>query len=466
MSRRTHAAPRGRGTIDPVGGNARLNDTGLAPRRAALTVLAAIRRGVPFDVALERELHQLPDADRRLTHELAAGVLRHSRSLDALITRFVPRGLGSVSPPLLDVLRVGAYQLRLLDRVPPHAAVATSVALARERVGERVSGFTNAVLRRVAELPREIATVPTSTDEPDLADAAAAARLAQLWSHPAWLVTRWLARFGTRQTEQLLHWNNSHPRLILQPTRGTNLDLEELLDEHEIPSTPAPFGAGTVVTERRPDRLPGFDTGEFVVQDPAQALVVRFAEFPADAVVYDACAAPGGKTIGIGGAVRGVVAADVSRRRVGRLKENIARAGHGNEWPVVADAAHPPVRPVTGYLLDAPCLGTGTFARHPDARLRVTPEALMQLAGEQRVLLDAAAARIAPGGVLCYATCSLEPEENEMQVAGFLNRHPGFRREPPRAFPGDILTPDGDLLTLPQRDGLDGAFAARLVRRA
>lgn len=416
-------------------------------------------------MALERELHPLPDADRRLTHELAAGVLRHSQSLDAVIARFVPRGLGSVSLPLLDVLRVGVYQLHVLDRVPPHAAVATSVALARERVGERVSGFANAVLRRVAELPREIIGVATTADEAEPADAAAAAQLARVWSHPAWLVERWLARFGVRQTEQLLHWNNSHPRLILQPTRGTNLELEELLDEHQVPSTPAPFGAGTVVTERRPDRLPGFAAGEFIVQDPAQALVVRFAGFPADAVVYDACAAPGGKAIGIAATVTGVVAADTSRRRLERLRENVRRAGHGNEWLVVADAAHPPVRAVSAYLLDAPCLGTGTFARHPDARLRVTPEALARLAGEQRVLLDAAAERIAPGGVLCYATCSLEPEENQLQVAGFLSRHPDFRREPPRAFPGDILTPDGDLLTLPQRDGLDGAFAARLVRR-
>jgi 16S rRNA (cytosine967-C5)-methyltransferase len=413
---------------------------------------------------LDRELPTLPEADRRLVHELAAGVLRQSQPLDTMLARFIPRGLGSVSPPLLDVLRLGAYQLRLLDRVPAHAAVTTSVALARERVGDRVSGFTNAVLRRIADLPRDPTASQPAAPPPGATDASIAAHLAHTWSHPAWLVARWLARFGARGTEGLLNWNNSHPLLVLQSTRGTNLDLGELLDEHGIPNTPAPYGAGVVVKESRPDRLPGYHSGEFIVQDPAQALVVRFADFPPDLVVYDACAAPGGKTLGLSRDARQVLAGDASQRRIGRLRENVVRAGHGNELLVVADAAHPPVRPMRAYLLDAPCLGTGSFARHPDARTRVTDEALHRLADQQRLLLDAAADRIAPGGVLCYATCSLEPEEDEMQVAAFLDRHPDFRRQAPRSFPADILTPAGDMLTLPQRDGLDGAYAARLVR--
>lgn len=427
-------------------------------------MLTATRRGIPFDIALGRELTALPDADRRLVHELAAGVLRQSQPLDTMLARFIPRGLGSVSQPLLDVLRLGAYQLRLLDRVPAHAAVTTSVALARERVGDRVSGFTNAVLRRVADLPRDPAISPAPSPAADTSDDSVAVQLAHAWSHPSWLVARWLARFGARATEKLLHWNNSHPLLVLQPTRGTNLDLEEMLDEHGIPCTPAPYGAGTVVKESRPDRLPGFHGGDFIVQDPAQALVVRFADFPPGTTVYDACAAPGGKTLTLSRGARDVIAADASLRRMGRLRENVTRTGHGNELLVVADAAHPPVRPVFAYLLDAPCLGTGSFARHPDARTRVTAEALLRLAVQQRALLDAAAERIAPGGVLCYATCSIEPEEDEMQVTAFLDRHRDFRRQAPPAFPADLLTADGDMLTLPQRDGLDGAFAARLVR--
>jgi 16S rRNA (cytosine967-C5)-methyltransferase len=146
------------------------------------------------------------------------------------------------------------------------------------------------------------------------------------------------------------------------------------------------------------------------------------------------------------------------------LRENVARAGRDNIRVLLADAAHPTVRPVDVVLLDAPCLGTGTFARHPDARLRVRPEALERLAQEQAMLLDALASRVRPGGVLCYATCSLEPEENAVQVDAFLARNLAFQREPVAGnFPVSAL---GDLEALPHRDGMDGAFAARMVRTA
>jgi 16S rRNA (cytosine967-C5)-methyltransferase len=160
-----------------------------------------------------------------------------------------------------------------------------------------------------------------------------------------------------------------------------------------------------------------------------------------------------------------VISADVHPTRLRRLRENLVRAGTGRELPLVADAEHPPVRQVDAVLLDAPCLGTGTFARHPDARWRVTPAALATLAARQAALLDAVADRVRPGGLLVYATCSLEPEENAEQVDRFLERHPGFEREPPAGFPASLLTESGDLMTLPQRDAMDGAYAARLRHR-
>ncbi len=410
---------------------------------------------MPFDAALARGLGSLPDVDRRLAHELAAGVLRRGNALDAVLKPFVPRGLSSVQPALLDVLRVSAYQLRHLERVPAHAAVATAVALARETQGERTTGFVNAVLRRVAELERDTPADPAGND---------VASLTETWSHPAWLVERWIGRFGHDATEALLEWNNTHPALVVQPARGTIEQLQQAFAEGGVESFPAPYNAGLVVAETRPERLPGFAAGLFYVQDPAQSLVLRFAAFPDGAVVYDACAAPGGKTLGLGRTAPHVIAADVSRRRLTRLRENIGRAGTGTEQVIVADALHPPIRPVAAYLLDAPCLGTGTFARHPDARLRVRPAALERLAAEQAALLDAAADRIAPGGVLCYATCSLELEEDDAQVSAFLARRPEFHRDPPPGFPGELLSAAGDLVVLPQRHGMDGAFAARLVR--
>jgi len=375
--------------------------------------------------------------------------------LDGVIAPFVTRGIGSVAPDLLDVLRLGAYQLRHLERIPAHAAVATAVTLAREVLGEGVGGFANAVLRRVSEL-QDDAPADTGGD--------VVTQLAAAWSHPEWLVARWVDRFGATDTAALLEWNNTHPALVVQAARGGSGHLERLFEDEGVRSFAAPFGAGIVVEATRPERLPGFTRGMFYVQDPAQAMVLRFADFAPGTVVYDACAAPGGKTLSIARTASMVIAADASRRRLQRLRVNLLRAGHGREFPVVADALHPPIRTVAAYLLDAPCLGTGTFARHPDARLRVTPDALKRLAAEQAELLDAAADRVAPGGVLCYATCSLEPEEDALQVDAFLLRHPDFSRATSTAVPAELLSSAGDLEVLPHRHGMDGAFAARLVR--
>ena len=157
-----------------------------------------------------------------------------------------------------------------------------------------------------------------------------------------------------------------------------------------------------------------------------------------------------------------IIAGELKLERTQRLRSNLERAGSGPVHLVVASAAHPPVRSADLVLLDAPCLGTGTFARHPDARWRVTRDALKRISAQQAELLDAAVASVRPGGWLVYATCSLEPEENEEQVRAFLSRHPDMSRDPGTAVPAELLTPDGDLLLLPQRHAMDGAYAARL----
>ncbi|MEO8139563.1 MAG: 16S rRNA (cytosine(967)-C(5))-methyltransferase RsmB [Gemmatimonadota bacterium] len=426
---------------------------GVAPREAAYRILRAVQDGQPFEQALDRGLRGLEDSDRRLAHELAAGVLRRRNDLDARLQPLIHRGWSSVATELRDILRLGAYQLSALDRIPPHAAVSTTVELARSALGEKAARFTNAILRGMGGR----AAPPAAGTDP-------AAHLADRYSHPDWLVRRWLTRFGPEQTEQLLEWNNTRPPLVLQPARGSLEELQRLLWERGTSARRAPFDAGLLLDSARPPELPGYAEGAFVVQDGAQALVSRFADVPAGCTIYDACAAPGGKTIALGLRAGRVLACDLRRDRVQRLALNLRRAGSGREFPVVASALAPPFRRVDFVLLDAPCLGTGTLARHPDARWRVAPEALTRLAEQQRGLLEAVAPVVRPGGWLVYATCSLEPEENEEQVTAFLNTHPDFRREPGHAAPAELLTPDGDLQLLPQRHGVDGAFAARLRR--
>lgn len=425
---------------------------GLAPRFAAWRILHDVRHGVPFDVALRRAIVDLEPDDRRLAHELAAGVFRHRSRLDESLGAAIDRGVDSVRPDTLDALRLGAFQLTQLDRIPAHAAVQTTVGVARRLGGRRIAGFVNAVLRKLTRDPA--APAPAGDD------------LARTHSHPAWLVDRWLARFGPDETNRLLAWNNARPALVLQPARWTRSALEAALTTAGVGFHPAPYDAGLVVATRKPTQLPGFHEGGFLVQDPAQRLVTRFFAPAPGSLVYDACAAPGGKSVALAAVAGTVVAADKTRVRVRRLAETTRRAGPGRIFPIQADALHPPLRRADAVVLDVPCLGTGTFARNPDARWRVTADALLRLAEQAAGFLAAAAPLVAPGGLLLFATCSLEPEENEAQVERFLTEHPEFRREPAATVPTELLTDAGDLSLLPQRTGTDGAYAARLRRIA
>jgi len=439
----------------PAGRQAASSSPGLPARRAALEVLLAVRQGEPFDGALARAIASLPDADRRLAHELAAGVLRRQTDLDARVIPLVRHGWGNVEPALREVLRIGAYQLVALDRVPTHAAVSTAVDLARSLGGSKAAGFVNALLRKMGGR----AAAPSLALDP-------AAHFAALYSHPAWLVARWLERYGQDDTITLMEWNNTPPSLVLQPAREDDAALETRWRAAGLEPQRASLATGWLSPARRPADVPGFAEGAFLVQDPAHAMVVRYAGVEPAMRVYDACAAPGGKSIAAGRRAGLVVSADRNLDRVRRLAENLARAGSGREHAVVADALHPPVASADLVLLDAPCLGTGTFARHPDARWKVSADALARLARQQAELLRACADVVRPGGWLVYATCSLEPEENEDQIEALLARDTRLERDPGDTVPAELCTPRGDLQLLPFRHATDGAYAARLRRHA
>jgi len=429
-------------------------------RRAAAEICADLRRGELLDPAFEARATVLDARDRRWLQELAFGMLRRRAALDARIAPRVTGGLARLDPDVVDLLRLGAYQLLHMRSVPPYAAIAQTVELVKTRHGIGASRLANAVLRR---LDRE-------RDEATPAPADPVEALALQYSHPRWLVARWIARWGADDTARLLAANDREPPTVLRAYGVVPEQLEAMLESagvatHHSALVPGSLevtgGAALVETG-------AYRQGHFFVQDPGATLVTRYAAIPAGARVADLCAAPGGKTLELSRTASRVIACDRSAARMTRLVQNVARVDAKNVHAVIADARHPAVRDMDAVLIDAPCTGTGTLRRHPDARWRLKPSDLAVMGALQRALLRAAAPAVRAGGLLIYSTCSLEPEENDAQVESFLADLQGaFALEPPPDGAVDASTLDaGRLRVLPQRHGVDGAFAARLRRVA
>ncbi len=430
-------------------------------RLVAAAVCADLRRGELLDATFDRRTALLDARDRRWTRELVYGMLRMRGRLDALLAERVRGGLGRLDPELLDLLRLGAYQLLEMGSVPAYAAIAQTVEMAKERAGEGAGKLANAVLRRL-DREHDALALPATADPVDA--------LAGEYSHPSWLVARWLERWGEGETRRLLASNNTEPPIVARPVHVVREQLEASLEAAGVHVTDAPLVPDSVVlTLPVPalTELGAFKRGLFHIQDPAATLVTRYAAIAPGSTVADICAAPGGKAIELARTAGAVFASDVSPHRLQRVRENVRRLELDNVFAYAADASVPAIRPVDVVLLDAPCTGTGTMRRHPDARWRLKPSDLAVMTSLQWMLLSSAAPLVTPGGLLVYSTCSLEPEENDAPIDRFLASHPEWRLEapPPDAVPDTVLDA-GRLRVLPQRHGTDGAFAARLRRVA
>ena len=431
-------------------------------RVAAADICADLRSGWLLDHAFDRRVSALDARDRRWLQELLYGMLRRRAWIDTLLADRVKGGLDRLDPDLIDLLRLGTYQLLHMGSVPAYAAIAQTVELSKSRLGIGASKLVNAVLRRI-DRERDALVVAMPADTVD------AIALAQ--SHPKWLVARWIERYGADETTRLLEANNTEPPTILRPYGIVREQLEAMLESSGVQTDDAPLatdsiaitdGGGVGLTE-----LGAFRQGFLHVQDPGATMVTSYAAIPAGATVADLCAAPGGKSFELARNAGVVISADVSAGRLRRVISGAKRLDARNVHPIVADARFPAIAPVDAVLIDVPCTGTGTFRRHPDARWRLKPSDLAVMSSLQRSILRAAAAIVKPGGLLIYSTCSIEPEENDAQIDRFLAESPEWTLEPPPegAVPATVLA-GGRLRVLPQRHGTDGAFAARLRRKS
>jgi 16S rRNA (cytosine967-C5)-methyltransferase len=427
-------------------------------RIAALHICDELRSGALLDMAFERYAAMLDSRNRRWLQQLMYGMLRVRSRLDAVLDPRVNGGIMRLNPPLLDILRLGSFQLLHMGGVPAYAAIAQSVELAKQRHGLGAGRLVNAVLRRV-DRERENLALPPG-DGP-------AESMALEFSHPVWLVSRWIEAFGIDDARRLLELNNLEPVNYVRPFNISGEELREELrragaleDASPVLSDGARLAPGVSIHE-----LGAYKRGQFFIQDPAATLVVKYAAVPGGSTVADLCAAPGGKSLELTRDAGIVLAGDRHLARFSRMRENFLRLHADTVRLFAGDANHPPLSQVDAVLLDSPCTGTGTFRRHPDARWRLKVSDLAVLGATQRQLLRAAAAIVRPGGLLVYSTCSIEREENEAQVEALLAESDEWVLEPPPGtVPADTIE-RGYLKVLPQKHGFDGAFAARLRKR-
>ena len=436
------------------------------PREQALAILCEAEGGAFADPLLEGARRDFDSRDSAFILELVYGVLRNRSLLDWTLDRFSTRPVSATDARTRNLLRLGAYQILRLDRIPLHSAVDTTTELAK-RHGKK-PGYVNGLLRNLA---RNRSALPLPADDDPVI------RLAATYSHPAWLVRRWHSRFGPDRTEEILRQNNLPAPLTIRTNvlRTTRAGLMASLaaEGAEVRETRYSPAGITVLASPGIRNLSAYQQGWFFVQDEAAQLVpLMLAPAPGETVL-DACAAPGGKATHLAELMQdrgSVVALESDERRIGRIRENSGRLGLTALRPLIGDAAAFSKGEFDKVLIDAPCSGLGVLRRHPDGRWTKQEGTVRDRAVLQAEILENCSRLARPGGALVYATCTTEPEENEDIVGSFLSRHAGFTLDDPRALLPSAATPlVGDDLffrTFPGDGGMDGFFAARLIRPA
>ncbi|MGB0605342.1 MAG: 16S rRNA (cytosine(967)-C(5))-methyltransferase RsmB [Candidatus Latescibacterota bacterium] len=396
------------------------------------------------------------DRDRRFARQLVLGTLRWRLRLDWIVGHFSRRPVDELDVRVLNILRMGILQISVLDRVPERAAIHTSVELAKRQGVRSASGLINAVLRSFQREPHRV-------QYPD-PEAESVRHLSLYYSHPIWLVERWMERWGLEKTRDMLIRNNEYAPLWLRinPLRSTSAALCA-----ELRLEPGPENYFRALDPRQALNSAAFNKGHFQVQDPSAGLAVALLDPQPGERILDACSAPGGKTAQIAERMldKGlIVAADLSHVRLRLLRENTQRLALKSIHPVTWDGSVTSGNLFDRVLVDAPCSGTGTLGRHPDARWNRAPEQFPLLIERQQSILAAAFAQLRPGGTLVYSTCSLEHMENEAIIEHFISHTPDAQiEEAHRSLPDDARV-GRYVQTVPGQHLGDGAFAARIHR--
>ena len=423
------------------------------------------------DILLDHSLKDptLSDRDRALLTELTYGTLRWRGKIDARLIHYIRRSLDDTDPLIRNLLRVTFYQLLFLDKIPDYAAVNEAVELAKAHGGSTVAGFVNGVLRSFLRERDRTAALQSTSDWQEAA-------LAIEYSHPQWLVEKWLNYFGRKETETLLKANNEIAPLVLRVNsrKGSREALLGLLLKNGVAAVTTRWSPAGIWVQSRStvNQLPGFQEGLFQVQGEASQLVSYLVSPQKGERILDACAAPGGKTTHIAELLADtgeLIALDKSERGIEKIRENVARLGLASLRATRSDVSRPlPAELCSPYdriLVDAPCSGLGTLRSHPETKWHRDQSDIERLAHLQKNIINQVARHLKPGGVLVYSTCTLTNNENEHIVEEFLEHHKEFVLDDAVSYLPEkarSLVRGNYFMTLPHRHDTDGFFAARM----
>lgn len=440
-------------------------------RELAVEILLKVEKKNAYaDILLDHSLKKasLSSRDRALLTQLVYGALRWRGRIDWYLSQFLHRSLSGTNAYIRNLLRLTLYQLLFLDKVPDYAAVNEGVELAKRHGGARAGGLVNGVVRRIL---REKDKLP----DPDPKDDAIL-YLSVRWSHPDWLVKKWLGYFGREETESLLKANNQESPLTLRANRlkGDRESLREKLRAGGFNAAPTRWSPQGIQLKSAgaADQLPGFQEGFFQVQGEASQLIGYLVDPQPGERVLDACAAPGGKTTHLAelmGDNGELIVTDISVKGLEKLKHNVQRLGLISVRPFAVDVS----RGLTGalalpydrILVDAPCSGLGTLRSHPEAKWQKDERDIRRLSKLQKKIVRRLSSYLKPGGILVYATCTLTREENEGVVEDFLDHERGFVLDNARdTLPREAkhMVSGKYFLALPHKHNTDGFFAARM----
>lgn len=436
-------------------------------RGLAVKILNRVER---TDAYLEKLLDnemcntEIDGADKALLYEIVHGVVRWMGRLDWVLNGFYKGQFSKAIPNLKNGLRVALYQILFLDRVPDYAAVNEAVEFVKKLQGQKPADLTNAILRNIIRNKNAIRFPDPEEDLPGF--------LCAYYSHPSWMVKRYLKRFGKEQTEKLLLANNEKPYLTLKinSLKTNPEEFKKLLESVNLRFTQGKYLPEFFKLQNLTNITAWeyFRKGYFNIQDESAGLACKLLDVKPDMSVLDLFAAPGGKSAYIAGLINDraeITAVDKFESRLKLLEKNIERLGIKSIKPVAADAMLFNGELFDRVLADIPCSGTGTISKKPDIKWKKDLLDIQLLNDVQYKLLNKAASLVKPGGFLVYSTCSIEPEENFEIVKKFLQNNKNFQlKNSSEIFPAELIDENGCIQTLPHIHRTDGAFAAKLIR--